>query len=33
VPGAGGAAGAAIDGASFVNVTAGPGDIRGSQIN
>lgn len=32
-PGTGGAAGAAIDGVSFVNVIAGPGDIRGSQIN
>ena len=31
--GAGGAAGAAIDGVSFVTVTAGPGDIRGPQIN
>lgn len=31
--GAGGAAGAAIDGVSYVTVTAGPGDIRGGQIN
>lgn len=31
--GAGGAAGVAIDGVSFVTVTEGPGDIRGSQIN
>lgn len=31
--GAAGAAGAAIDGVSFVTVLAGPGDIRGSQIN
>jgi hypothetical protein len=30
---AGGAAGAAIDGVSFVNVTSGSGDIRGGQIN
>jgi len=29
----GGAAGKAIDGVSFVNVTAGPGDIRGSEVN
>lgn len=29
----GGAAGAAIDGVSFVTVTEGPGDIRGGQIN
>lgn len=28
-----GAAGAAIDGVSYVNITAGTGDIRGSQIN
>lgn len=32
-PGAGGNAGAAIDGVSYVTVTAGPGDIRGFQIN
>lgn len=31
--GSGGAAGAAIDGDSFVTVTVGPGDIRGPQIN
>lgn len=31
--GTGGAPGAAIDGDSFVNITAGPGDIRGPQIN
>ncbi len=31
--GSGGPAGAAIDGISYVNVIAGPGDIRGSQIN
>lgn len=30
---AGGARGAAIDGVSYVTVTSGPGDIRGSQIN
>jgi len=30
---AGGAAGAAIDGVSFVTVDAGPGDVRGPQIN
>jgi hypothetical protein len=30
---AGAAAGAAIDGISFVTVTEGPGDIRGAQIN
>jgi hypothetical protein len=29
----GGAAGKAIDGLSFVNVTAGPGDIRGPKVN
>jgi len=29
----GGAAGAAIDGVSFVTVTVGPGDIRGPEIN
>lgn len=32
-PGTGGAAGNAIDGVSFVNVTAGPGDRRGPEIN
>lgn len=31
--GTGGAAGAAIDGVSFITVTEGPGDIQGSQIN
>jgi hypothetical protein len=31
--GAGGASGSAIDGASYVTVASGPGDIRGSQIN
>lgn len=31
--GDGGAAGFAIDGESFVNIIAGPGDIRGPQIN
>lgn len=30
---AGGAAGNAIDGLSFVNVAAGPGDIRGPKVN
>lgn len=32
-PGSGGAAGTAIDGVSFLNITVGPGDIRGAQIN
>lgn len=32
-PAFGGAAGAAIDGVSFITVTVGPGDIRGPQIN
>lgn len=31
--GAGGAAGASIDGLSYVTVTVGPGDLRGPQIN
>jgi hypothetical protein len=29
----GGAAGLAVDGISFINIVAGPGDIRGDQIN
>ena len=31
--GAGGAAGAAVDGISHVTVTAGPGDVRGPEVN